>query len=127
MAVAAFLVMATGCAGKQSIYDELAPESDSATFVHLRIENHRTIDAIPPHFILSGSGRHDLGPIEGMGGSLDRLVDVSWFDAERCLTITAHYVGGRDLVFDRACWRRGERITASLDNIFVPGSAWSHR
>lgn len=125
-----YIILTTGCATAKGVpfYDgELTPDSDSATFIPLRIENHRTVDAIPPHFVLSGSGRHDLGPVGGMGGVLERFIDASWLDAERCLTITAHYVGGRDLVFDKACWRKGERISASLDNIFIPGSSWSHR
>lgn len=122
-----YIILATGCASRTFYDGELTPESDSATFIPLRIENHRTVDAIPPHFVLTGSGRHDLGPVGGMGGVLERFIDASWLDAERCLTITAHYVGGRDLVFDKACWRKGERISASLDNIFVAGSSWSHR
>lgn len=101
--------------------------SDSAMFVPVHIENHRTIDALPPTIYLNGSGRHSLGRIEGMGGKIDRLVDTSWFDPSGCMQISAHYAGSGDLIFDRFCWRKGERIEATLDNVFNPIAAWAHR
>jgi hypothetical protein len=104
-----------------------APTADSSLYVPIHIENHRTIDALPPTFYLTGSGRHSLGIVQGVDGKLDRLIDTSWFGADGCMTITAHYVGWGDLVFDRFCWRPGERIDVALDNIFNPVAAWSHR
>jgi hypothetical protein len=105
------------------------PESntDSAYLIPVHVENHRTIDALAPHIILSGSGRHDLGIVSGVGGRLDRFIDSSWLGADGCFQITAHYVGTGDLVFDRVCWRRGERIEATLDNVFNPVASWAHR
>lgn len=133
IAVPLWIILATGCASPRGVPDydgDLIPQSDatdSVTFVKVHIENHRTVDALAPTIYLTGSGRHSLGRIEGMGGKIDRLVDTAWFASDGCLQLSAHYVGNGDLVFDRLCWRKGEIITASLDNIFVSGSAWSHR
>lgn len=101
--------------------------SDPVESVLLVIENHRTTDAIAPHFILFGTGRYDLGPVGGMGGKLTRLIDVRWLGPSGCSRIVAHYAGIGDLAFDEFCWRRGEHITVTLDDIFVPAAAWSHR
>lgn len=131
LTVASFIVM-LGCASPRGVplYDgELIPQNvtDSVTLVRVHIENHRTVDAVDPTIYLNGSGRHSLGRIQGMGGKIDRLVDTNWFGSDGCMQISAHYAGSGDLVFDRFCWRVGERIGASLDNIFVAHSAWSHR
>lgn len=130
-----YIILTTGCVPAlkhDPLYNgEVVPQveapPDTIRVFLIHIENNRTKDALPPHFIITGSGRHDLGIIEGMGGHLDRPIDTAWLDGERCMTIIAHYIGGGDLVFDRTCWKKGERVTASLDNIFVPGSSWSHR
>lgn len=132
LTTAAIIFMLSGCASPRGVPDydgDLIPQdaADSTTYVKVHIENHRTVDALAPTIYLTGSGRHSLGRIEGMGGKIDRLVDTSWFGADGCLQLSAHYVGSGDLVFDRLCWRPHETITASLDNIFVSGSAWSHR
>lgn len=129
-----YIILATGCATARGVPDydgadvpSLVTSPDSTTYVRVHIENHRTVDAIAPTIYLTGSGRHSLGRIEGMGGKIDRLVDTSWFASDGCLQLSAHYVGSGDLVFDRLCWREHEIITASLDNIFIAASAWSHR
>lgn len=134
IAVPLWIILATGCASPRGVplYDgddvtNLVTSPDSALYVRVHIENHRTVDAIAPTIYLTGSGRHSLGRIEGMGGKIDRLVDTAWFGADNCLQISAHYAGGRDLTFDRICWRKGERIIADLDNVFSPIAAWSSR
>lgn len=119
-----------GCAsGVRTGYDgDYPPEPEQVTtLIPITIENHRTLDAIPPHFLLIGAGRHDLGPVEGMGGKLSRLIDTSWLGPSGCVRIVAHYVGTGDFVFDEFCWRAGERISVTLDDIFNPVAAWSHR
>lgn len=122
----------TACAPPRGVsgYDgDLIPQSDadSTTLVRVHIENHRTIDAVDPTIYLSGSGRHSLGRIEGMGGKIERFIDTLWLGPDGCFQITAHYAGGGDLVFDRVCWRRGEYIEATLDNVFNSVASWSHR
>lgn len=122
----------TACATPRGVpgYDgELIPEvaaGDSVTLVPFLLENHRTIDANPPHILFISFGRHDLGTVQGYGTALRTMIDTRWIAADGCVQIIAHYVGTSDLVFDRFCWRKGERIGASLDNIFVAHSAWSH-
>jgi hypothetical protein len=119
-ATVVLLALVTACAS--------APTSaDLTTLVPITIENNRTNDVIDPRFRLVGSGSHDLGIVGGMGGRLRRMIDTRWFDANGCMTIVAHYVGGRDLTFDRFCWRHGERIDVALDDIFNPVAAWAHR
>lgn len=132
IAIPLWIILATGCATARGVPDydgDLIPQdaADSTTYVKVHIENHRTVDAIAPTIYLTGSGRHSLGRIEGMGGKIDRLVDTSWFDASGCMQISAHYAGSGDLTFDRICWRKGERIIADLDNVFSPIAAWSSR
>ena len=104
-----------------------AADSPSPESVLITIENHRTTDAIPPHFVLVGMGRYDLGPVSGMGGKLTRLIDVRWLGPMGCTRIIAHYAGIGDLTYDEFCWKRGEKIWVALDDIFVPVAAWSHR
>jgi hypothetical protein len=129
--VSSWLVVAACASVRDPMYDGdvVIPttSSDSATFIRITIENNRTIDAIPPAFYLTGTGRHALGIVQGMGGKLVKMIDTSWFGVDGCLTITAHYVGSGDLVFDRICWSPGYVIDVSLDNLFNPISAWAHR
>lgn len=132
IAVPLYIILATGCATPRGVPDydgDLIPQdaADSSVFVRVHIENHRTVDAIAPTIYLTGSGRHSLGRIEGMGGMIDRLVDTNWFDASGCMQISAHYTGSGDLTFDKFCWRQGEIVEATLDNVFNPVAAWAHR
>lgn len=121
----------TACASPRGVpgYDgDLIPDaSDSVTLVRVHIENHRTVDAIAPTIYLAGSGRHSLGRIEGMGGKIDRFIDTNWLGSDGCFQISAHYAGSGDLTFDKVCWRRGESIEATLDNVFNSIASWSHR
>lgn len=123
-------LLAIGCASAPRPYDGVfdLPEvsGDSVTFLPIHIENNRR-EAPDPHFYIIGIGTHSLGIIKGYGGKLDRLIDTRWLGPDGSFTITAHYAGGRTFVFDQSMWRPGERIVASLDDIFVPGSSWSHR
>lgn len=132
LTTAAIIFMLSGCASPRGVPDydgDLIPQdaADSSVFVRVHIENHRTVDAIAPTIYLTGSGRHSLGRIEGMGGMIDRLVDTNWFDASGCMQISAHYTGSGDLTFDKFCWRKGETVEATLDNVFNPVAAWGHR
>jgi len=127
-----FALALVGCATVQHdpLYDG-APivereAVDTVTQVRITIENHRTHDAIDPTLYLVGNGRHYLGQVRGIDGKLDRQIDASWFGPDRCMTIIAHYAGAGDLTFERFCWRPGERIDVSLDNLFNPIAAWSH-
>lgn len=126
-------IAVAGCASVQHdpLYDgEIIPQvpsADTVTFIPFVLENHRTIDLNPPHILFISFGRRDLGIVQGYGTALRTMIDTRWIAADGCIQIVAHYVGTGDLVFDRFCWRKGERITASLDNIFVAGSAWSRR
>ena len=131
-AAVVLLAFATACASikHDPSYDgeqAISPSAVSVTLVPIIIENNRTNDAIDPHFRLVGSGLHDLGIVQGMGGRLHRMSDTRWFDADGCMTIIAHFVGVGDLTFNRFCWRRGERIDVALDDIFNPVAAWAHR
>jgi hypothetical protein len=124
-----FLAFLWSCASNP--YDgDLRPvaEPDTSSTVTLNIENRRSRDAMDPHIYLLGTGRHDVGVVRGMGGSLHRKIDKSWFGPDGCMTIVAHYVGGRDLVFERFCRSLGDRkIDVALDDLFNPVAAWSHR
>ena len=126
-------VLAIGCVPalkRDPLYDgETITETsaDSAYMIPIFIENNRTMDPVDPQLYLMGSGRHSLGIVPNMGGKLSRLVDSSWLGPDGCIVIVAHYVGGRDLVFDKVCWHPGERIDVALDDIFNPVASWSHR
>ena len=128
IAVPLAIILSTGCSPRMSYYNggdtEIQP---SEQYVRLTINNRRTNDALAPHIILIGNGRHELGIVQGMGGKLSKLVDTRWFGASGCFRVIAHYVGTGDLIFDEVCWRPGEVVTASLDDIFIPAALWSHR
>lgn len=130
--IVSVLWVVLACATPRGVpgYDgDLIPQdaADSTTLVRVHIENHRTVDAIAPTIYLTGSGRHSLGRIEGMGGKIDRFIDKNWLGSDGCFQISAHYAGSGDLTFDKVCWRRGDRIEATLDNVFNPIAAWSRR
>lgn len=126
------VLLFTGCASVPKVmdYDEALFEGnarDSATYVRLRIQNHRISDAIDPRFYLVGAGSHSLGVVRGMGGSMTRLVDTAWFGADGCMTVVAHYAGVGDWVSPRFCWTPGNVIDVNLQELIATSSAWAHR
>lgn len=132
IAIAIALIALTACAtvAHDPLYDgapEMAAPTASATFIRIHVENHRTKDAISPTIYLLGSGRHSLGTVLGMGGKIDRFIDTAWLDPSGCMTISAHYAGSGDLVFDPFCWRPGQWVDVTLDDTFNPVAAWAHR
>lgn len=118
-AVVAFFVM-EGCTPRIDL-----PEIESG-YTRITIQNNRMSDAIDPTFYLTGTGRHSLGIVRGMGGHLSRLIDTRWFGPGNCMTISAHYAGYGDLTFERFCWFQGQVIEVSLEELFNPIAAWAH-
>lgn len=102
------------------------PEIESG-YTRITIQNNRVSDAIDPTFYLTGTGRHSLGIVRGMGGKVTKLIDTRWFGPGGCMTISAHYAGYGDLTFERFCWFPGQVIDVSLEELFNPISAWAHR
>lgn len=99
---------------------------DSTTLIRLTIQNNRTRDALDPHFYLSGTGRHSLGVVAGMGTKKVLFVNTKWLGPDGCVTITAHYVGLGDWTSAKACYHAGYVFDVSLQEIFATSTAWAH-
>lgn len=133
LTVAAFLVMATGCAtarGGVSGYDgemEIPPTyEDSVTLIPVTISNNRNRDITAPRFHLLGLGRHDLGYVQPMH-TVRKLVDRNWFGTDGCVKIVAHWVGAGDWTSQEFCLHRGETVSVNLEAILSTSNAWAHR